>query len=392
MLAPIKTKAEVPEQNLADETTPQVSAAEPTAPGDQSSTPTVLKPTPATTKKTKKKTSRKPPKPKTKAPLEDEIPEPLPVTTQMSQITTAATSSQQMEERSPPLPQTPPASSQKDQVINTGTPQYEALDPLGSIFHSPDPNDMSLSTPLSSPLILPQSMLPLLHAVNVAQTQTSSSQSPITESILPQVTGSDVYASAIPVTTEEVTLQELQVTPVSSSSGAATTNVEPTGLHLDSGFIHKTPLKAIYSIAPMRTTSEVVLPTGTLKRLSSAEERSPQYQEQGASMNDFWDSFPKSHIDTTTAGGDSDDPINLGDDSKYQELTGRVENLEASVAEIKDMVQQLLEAQKAQSSAAPAQAPTQHAPAANELWNMFQPLLERQNRWLISSMLYMYKS
>ena len=40
MLASIKTKAEVPEQNLADETAPPVSAAEPTAPGDQSSTPT----------------------------------------------------------------------------------------------------------------------------------------------------------------------------------------------------------------------------------------------------------------------------------------------------------------------------------------------------------------
>ena len=152
MLAPIKTKAEVPEQNLADGTAPQVSAAEPTAPGDQSSTPTVLKPTPATTKRTKKNISRKPTKPKPKAPLEDEIPESMPVTAQKSPITTAATSSQQMEERSQPQPQTPPASSQKDQVVSTGTPQYEALDPLGSIFHSPDPQDMSLSTPLPSPL------------------------------------------------------------------------------------------------------------------------------------------------------------------------------------------------------------------------------------------------
>ncbi|KAF5817433.1 hypothetical protein HanRHA438_Chr02g0054221 [Helianthus annuus] len=130
----------------------------------------------------------------------------------------------------------------------------------------------------------------------------------------------------------------------------------------------------------MRTTSEVVLPTGTLKRLSSVEERSPQYQEQGASMNEFWDSVPKSCIGTTTAGGDSDDPSNSGDDSKYQELTRRVENLENSVAEIKDMVQQLLKAQKAQSTAAPAQAPAQPAPAANELWNMLQPLLERQKQ------------
>ncbi|KAJ0442334.1 hypothetical protein HanIR_Chr16g0808011 [Helianthus annuus] len=380
MLAPIKTKAEVPEQNLADEIVPQVSAAEPTAPGDQSSTPTVLKPTPATTKKTKKKTSRKPTKPKPKAPLEDEIPESMPVTAQKSPITTDATSSQQMEERSQPLPQTPPASSQKDQVVSTGTPQYEALDPLGSIFHSPNPKDMSLSTPSPSPSILPQSMIPLLHTVGITQTQTSSSQTPITESILPQVTGSDVDISVILATTEEVTLQELQVIPVSSSSGAATTNVEPAGLHLDSGYIHKTPLKAISSIAPLRTTSEFVLTTGNIKRLSSAEERSPQYQEQGASMADFWDSVPKSYIGKTTAGGDSDDPVNSGDDSKYQELTGRVENLETSVAEIKDMVQQLLKAQKAQSTAPPAQAPAQQAPAVNELCNLFQPLLERQKQ------------
>ncbi|MFS7940311.1 hypothetical protein Hanom_Chr05g00462941 [Helianthus anomalus] len=83
MLAPVKTKAGVPEKNLADETAPQVSAAEPTAPGDQSSTPTALKPTPAT-KKTKRKTSRKPTKPKTKATLEDQILEQLPLIQQKS--------------------------------------------------------------------------------------------------------------------------------------------------------------------------------------------------------------------------------------------------------------------------------------------------------------------
>ena len=89
------------------------------------------------------------------------------------------------------------------------------------------------------------------------------------------MTGSDVDISVIPATTEEVTLQELQVIPFSSSSGAATTNVEPTGLHLDSGYIHKTPLKAISSITPLRTTSEFVITTGNIKKLSSAEERSP---------------------------------------------------------------------------------------------------------------------
>ena len=90
-------------------------------------------------------------------------------------------------------------------------------------------------------------------------------------------------------------------------------------------------------------------------------------------MDDFWDSVPKSHIGTTTTGGDSDDPTNVGDDSRYQELTKRVEKLEDSVAEIKDMVQEILKAQKAQATAVPAQAPAQHAFAANELWNIFNP-------------------
>ena len=95
-------------------------------------------------------------------------------------------------------------------------------------------------------------------------------------------------------------------------------------------------------------------------------------------MDDFWDSVPKSHIGTTTTGGDSDDPTNVGDDSKYQELTKRVEKLEDSAAEIKDMVQEILKAQKAQATTVPAQAPAQHAFAANELWNIFQPMLEKQ--------------
>ncbi|MFS7940310.1 hypothetical protein Hanom_Chr05g00462931 [Helianthus anomalus] len=200
---------------------------------------------------------------------------------------------------------------------------------------------MSLSTPIPSPIILPQSIIPLLHAVVIAQTQTSSSLSPITESIPPQVTGSDAYTSAIPATTEEVTPPELQVTLGGSSSGAATTTDGSTDLQLDSCFKNKTPLKEISSMA----TS---------------------------------DSFPKSHIDTTTAGGDSDDPTNVGDDSKYQELTERVEKVEGLVAEIKEMVQEILKAQKAQATVVPTQAPAQHAFAANELWNIFQPMLEKQ--------------
>ncbi|MFS8020990.1 hypothetical protein Hanom_Chr16g01422231 [Helianthus anomalus] len=302
------------------------------------------------------------------------------VTTQKSQETTAATSSQQLVERSQPQPKTPPASSQKDQVVSTGTPQYEALDPLRSIFHSPDPKDMSLSTPTPSPIILPQSIIPLLHAVVMAQTQTSSSLLPITESIPPQVTGSDAHTSAIPATAEEVTPPELQVTLGGSSSGAATTTVGSTDLQLDSCYINKTPLKAISSMATSITTSVLNLTTGSIKGISSVEERSPQYQEKGASMDDFWDSIPKSHIDTTTTGGDSDDPTHVGDDSRYQELTDRVEKLEGSVAEIKEMVQEILKAQKAQTTAVPAQASAPQAFAANELWNIFQPMLEQQQQ------------
>ena len=97
-------------------------------------------------------------------------------------------------------------------------------------------------------------------------------------------------------------------------------------------------------------------------------------------MDDFWDSVPKSHIGTTTTGGDSDDPTNVGDDSKYQELTERVDKIEGSVAEIKEMVQEILKAQKAQTTAAPAQASAPQAFAANELWNIFQPMLEQQQQ------------
>ena len=53
MSTPCKTQAEVPEQILAANTAPQVSAAEPTALGDQSSKTTALKPTPKIPKKPK---------------------------------------------------------------------------------------------------------------------------------------------------------------------------------------------------------------------------------------------------------------------------------------------------------------------------------------------------
>jgi len=90
------------------------------------------------------------------------------------------------------------------------------------------------------------------------------------------MTGSDVSIIANPPTRPvEVTPLELQVTLGGSSSEAATTSVEPTGLHLDSGYINKTSLEVIPSIAPLISTSELVSPSGTIKRLSSVEGRRP---------------------------------------------------------------------------------------------------------------------
>ena len=85
-------------------------------------------------------------------------------------------------------------------------------------------------------------------------------------------------------------------------------------------------------------------------------------------MDDFWETFPKSTTDTTTTGGKSDDPINLGDGLKYKELTERVDKLDTSVAEIKTMLQQLLQAQKATPTAAPSATSD---PSAAELWHLF---------------------
>ena len=171
----------------------------------------------------------------------------------------------------------------------------------------------------------------------------SPSQSPVNENIPQQMTEPAVSFFANPPTQpEEVTPIELQVTLCGNPSEAATTTVEPTGLQLDSGYINKTSLEAIPFIAPLPTTSGFIYPTGNIKRLSSVEGRRPQYQEKGASVVNVWSKLPTSTTDKTTVSGKSDDPIKLGDDLKYQKLTDRVEKLDTSVAEIKDMLQQLL--------------------------------------------------
>ena len=276
-----------------------------------------MKPTPSIHKKPKQKKIQKPPKPTKKATLEDEIPEQLPVTAQKSQETTAATSSQQLVKISQTMAETPPASSQKEQVVQIGTPQYDALESLASIIHSPMPGANSLSTPNLTSTIPPNTKI-FLDAIDLNQAQPSPSQSPVHEKIPQQETGLDVSIFANPPTQpEEVTPLELQVTLGGNPSEAATTSVEPTGLYLDSGYINKTSLEAIPSITPLLSASEFVLTTGSIKRLSSVEGRRPQYQEKGALVVDVWSSLPTSTSDKTTASGKSDDPIKLGDGLKY---------------------------------------------------------------------------
>ncbi|MFS7945148.1 hypothetical protein Hanom_Chr06g00520741 [Helianthus anomalus] len=142
---------------------------------------------------------------------------------------------------------------------------------------------------------------------------------------------SDPPQLVIPQIAEEVTPQEFQEIVVGSSSGAATTDVGSTDLHLDSSFISKTPLKAISSMGTKVSTGVFKLTTGVLSKVTTAEERSRQYQEQGASVDETLEIPPGSKADTTTTGEKSDDPINLGDGLKYQDLMERLSPIETTV-------------------------------------------------------------
>ncbi|MFS7980724.1 hypothetical protein Hanom_Chr10g00942651 [Helianthus anomalus] len=194
-----KTKAKGNEPVL-DELTyvAQTFVAKPTAHGDHDTTTGVVKPTPAKPKKKPVK-SKKPTKTNKKGPLEDEIPEVNPVTTQMSLETTTATSSQLLVRS--PTKQTPHESSQKDHVVSTGIPHQEAELSLESMLKIPSPRAMSLSTPQRSPQI-PSTIIPLFKEIEI-QTRISPSHSPIIESTLPQMTDSEQLKSAIPRTAEE---------------------------------------------------------------------------------------------------------------------------------------------------------------------------------------------
>ncbi|MFS7917817.1 hypothetical protein Hanom_Chr03g00193651 [Helianthus anomalus] len=147
---------------------------------------------------------------------------------------------------------------------------------------------------------------------------------------------------------------EFQETLGGSSSDAATTTGEPIGFQLDSGFIYKTSLKA--------TTVEATIVT-------SVPIGSPQYQDKRAFGFDDLENSSIIKPNTTTLGRDSDDPIKLGDELRYKELTGGMSSMESSMAEMKDMIRQMMEHSHNQPT-------TQQI--ANELWKFVQPIIQAQ--------------
>ncbi len=172
----------------------------------------------------------------------------------------------------------------------------------------------------------------------------------------------------IPQTAEEDTPLEFHEIPVGSSSGAATTDVGSTDLHLDSSFISKTPLKTTTADAIKVSTGVFKLTTGESSKVTTAD-GSPQYQEKGASVDEPLETTPGLKADTTTTGGKSDDPIHLGDGLNYQDLTERLSSTETIVLNMNQSIQTLVEASKSQ--------PT-HQQLSQELWNSVQPIITAQ--------------
>ena len=293
----------------------QTSIVEPTAPGDHGTTSSAVKPTPATSKR-KRPSTKTPTKPK-RGLLEDEIPEENPVATQKQQETTVVTSSQQLDISQ--SEQTPHESSQKNHVVSQRETHHEAYESLDYMLISPSPGAISLFTPPPSPSYVLPTMKPLFEAIDKTQDIPSSSPSPINESTHQQVTGTEENQLANP-RTEEVTPLEFNVTLGEFSSEAATTDVETIVSQQDSGYIAKTSLKA--------TTDEAAIVT--VKSVGS-----PQNQDKGASGSFSMDSPPRTEPVATTTVRNSDDPINLGDGLKYQELRDRVHSIEISIADIK---------------------------------------------------------
>ncbi|MFS8027062.1 hypothetical protein Hanom_Chr16g01494231 [Helianthus anomalus] len=211
---------------------------------------------------------------------------------------------------------------------------------------------MSFSTPQPSPQIL-STIIPLFDAIDI-QTRIIPSYSPITESTLPQMTGSEQIQFVIPQTAGEATPPEFQETIGGSSSGATTTTVESIGLQLDSGYILKTPLKA--------TTVEDTI-------VSSAAVGSPQYQDKVAFVYDDLETSPIIKTNKTTTCWDLGDPIKLGDEMRYKELMDKMTSMETSMTEMKEMMKQMLEHSQSQPNI---------QQIANEMWNSVQPILQAQ--------------
>ncbi|KAJ0458442.1 hypothetical protein HanIR_Chr15g0785141 [Helianthus annuus] len=170
---------------------------------------------------------------------------------------------------------------------------------------------------------------------------------PKNESIPQQMTVSEPIQSAIPQTVEEVTPPEFHETLGGNSSGAATTTVESIGLQLWSGYILKNPLKA--------TTVEATIVT-------SVPVGSPQNQEKGAFVYDDLESSPIIKTNTTTTCRNLDDPIKLGDELRYKDLTDRMTSMETSIANIKEMMKQMMELSKCQPSTHKAKPSPQQPP------------------------------
>ncbi|KAJ0695195.1 hypothetical protein HanPI659440_Chr15g0617411 [Helianthus annuus] len=158
---------------------------------------------------------------------------------------------------------------------------------------------------------------------------------PNNESIPQQMTVSEPIQSAIPQTVEEVTPLEFHETLSGNSSGVAITTVKSIGLQLYNGYILKTPLKA----TTVEATTVTSVPVG-----------SPQNQEKWAFVYDDLESSPIIKTNTTTTGRNSNDPIKLGDELRYKDLTDRMTSMETSIANMKEMMRQMMGLSKCQPS------------------------------------------
>ncbi|MFS7918655.1 hypothetical protein Hanom_Chr03g00203671 [Helianthus anomalus] len=273
----------------------------------------------------------------------------------MSPQTTVAPSSQQLK-RFTPKTSTPHASSQKEHVVSTGTPQYQVLPSLEGMLNNLSPQVSSLATPLSTSQI-PSSIIPLFDAIEI-QTQSSPSHQHITNSTTATLAVSEPIQLVNPQITEEVKPLEFYKILASSSNGAATTDVGSTDLHLGSSFINKTHLKATTADTTNVSTGVFKLTTGEISKVTTVEGR-PQYREKGALVDENLETPPVSTANTTTTGGKSDDPIKSGDGLKYQDLMERLLTIENTVATMNESLKFLVETSKSQPT------PQQYS---QELW------------------------